>query len=292
MANKYKVEQTSRNVLTVKFTRIAVGWEQWVMLRSDAHEDSPYCNRDLEEAHLSKAVSRNALVIDAGDLFCAMQGKYDPRSSMDDIRSEDVGEAYLDLIVEHAAERYEPYAKNFLLLGHGNHETSIRKRHGVDLTSNLVHRLNSMGGSCHLGFYGGYVRFQFVIQQTRRTSRNLKYYHGKRGGTSAPVTRGTIDTNRQSVYLPDADVVLNGHNHNEYILAIARERLTRVGIVKRDLIRFVRTPGYKDEYADGARGFGVEQGGGPKPLGCAWMKFYLKSTHNSDVGIELTADVE
>jgi len=207
---------------------------------------------------------------------------------MDDIRAEDVGEAYLDLIVEHAAERYEPYVGNFLLLGHGNHETNIRKRHGVDLTSNLVHRLNAMGGSCFMGWYGGYVRFMFKMRKTVSETKNLKYYHGKRGGTSAPVTRGTIDTNRQSVYLPDADVVLNGHNHNEYVLAIARERVSDKGKVKRDIIQFVRTPGYKDEYDDGARGFGVEGGAGPTPIGCAWLRFYYQW---DGMRVEITADV-
>jgi len=43
--NDYKVEQTSRAVTTIRFDNIASGWQQWVLLRSDAHHDSPRCDR-------------------------------------------------------------------------------------------------------------------------------------------------------------------------------------------------------------------------------------------------------
>lgn len=78
-------------VVSVYFDDVQAGWEQWVMLSSDRHHDNIHCDRRLERRHLEQAAARSALIVDAGDLFCAMQGKYDPRSSMDDIRPEDVG---------------------------------------------------------------------------------------------------------------------------------------------------------------------------------------------------------
>lgn len=289
MTENYKVEQTARNVVVVTFPDVNKDWEQWVLLRSDAHHDNVDCNRAMERKHLDKAVERNALIVDAGDVFCAMQGKFDPRSSKEDCRPEDQVDAYLDSIVRHAEEDYAPYIKNWLVIGQGNHETNVLKRHGVDLISNLVHGLNVKGANCFKGFYGGYVRFMFKIHKTGSICKNLKYFHGK--GGSAPVTKGVIDTARQAEHLPDAHIVLNGHNHNEYILSTARERMTKRSGVGRDLIQFVRTPGYKDEYGDGARGYGVELGGGPKPLGCAWMRFFLRDAHTKEIGVELTSDV-
>lgn len=270
------VHQDAANVLSVHFDQIKTGWEQWVLLRSDAHHDNVYCNRSLEKSHLEQAKDRNALIADFGDLFCAMQGKYDPRSSMDDIRPEDVGQDYLDRIVKHAAEFYAPYASQFLVIGDGNHEANIRKRHGTDLASNLIHRLNSEHkGNVHKGFYGGWVRFLFSLHKTVRVSKNLKYHHGAGGG--GPVTKGVIQTNRQAVYLPDADVVVNGHTHDGWVLPLARERLTQGGKVKKDLVWFARTPGYKDEYADGSKGFHIEQWREPKPQGAIWLKFVCKN---------------
>lgn len=281
-----KVYQNSRNVITVHFDDPKEGFERWVMLGSDNHHDNPYCNRELEKKHLDKAAERRAFVTFNGDIFCAMQGKYDPRSSMDDIRSEDVGTDYLDRIVVHASRDYGPYAPNMLLLSPGNHEANILKRHGTDLISNLVHRLNAdHGGKIFQGFYGGWIVFRFG----RARSVNLKYHHGAGGG--GPVTKGVIQTNRQAVYLPDANIVVNGHTHDEWVLPLARERLTQRGRVDRDLLWFARTAGYKDEYADGARGFHIERWAPPKPLGCVWVRFYYNHNAKNRIGIELIPDV-
>ena len=256
-----------------------------MLLSADRHHDNPACDRNLEKRHLDEALARGALILDFGDLFCAMQGKYDPRSSMDEIRREDVGEDYLDRIVTHAARDYAPYAENWLLLGKGNHETNIRRRHGTDLLSNLAHRLNAdHGGSVHLGGYGGWVRFMFVTNKTRRMSYKLKYHHGAGGG--GPVTRGVIQTNRQAVYLPDADIVVNGHTHDSWYVPIARERLSDGGKIYQDLSHYVRVPGYKDEYADGAGGFHVERWGAPKPIGAAWLRFFYD---DKKINCEVTA---
>ena len=270
------VEPTSRNVVTVRFNGIAAGWEQWILLSADRHHDSIYCDRKLELTHLKQAREREALIADFGDLFCAMQGKYDPRSSMDDIRPEDVGQDYLDRIVKHAADDYGPFAENFLVIGKGNHESNIRKKHGHDLISSLVHRLNAdHGGKINVGGYGGWIRFLFKMRKTVGQSKRLKYHHGAGGG--GPVTKGVIQTNRQAVYLPDADIVVNGHTHDSWYVPIARERLTGRGVVTRDLIHFVRTPGYKDEYGDGDGGFHIETWKPPMPIGACWLRLFVET---------------
>ena len=273
---KPKITSDGANVLTVKFSNISSGWEQWFLLSADRHHDNIYCDRELEKKHLDQAKERNAYILDFGDLFCAMQGKYDPRKSMDDIRPEDVGADYLDRIVRHAAEDYAPYAKQFLLIGKGNHESAVLKHNSTCLISQLCYQLNQeFGGSVHIGGYAGWVKFKFVVHKTSQKSMNLKYHHGAGGG--GPVTRGVIQTNRQAVYLPDADIVVNGHTHDSWVLPLARERLSEQGVVGRDLLWFVRTPGYKNEYADGSGGFIVERWGPPKPIGATWLRFYYDS---------------
>lgn len=281
--------QARGNVLTVRFDDIAAGWEHWVLLTSDRHHDNIYCDRALERKHLEQAKERNAGILDFGDLFCAMQGKYDSRSNMDDIRPEDVGQDYLDRIVTHAAGDYGPYAAHWWLLGKGNHETSIRRHHGVDLTSTLAYVLNAEhGGAVALGGYGGWVRFLFTMNKTKRQQIRLKYHHGAGGG--GPVTRGVIQTNRQAVYLPDADIVVNGHTHDGWYVPIARERLTNMGRITRDIVHFVRTPGYKDEYNDGSSGYHIEKWGPPKPLGAAWLRFWFDAA-TSRIEIEVISVV-
>ncbi|NBW21525.1 MAG: hypothetical protein EBR82_77560 [Caulobacteraceae bacterium] len=57
-------------------------------LLSDLHWDNPHCDRELLKKHLDAAVKRDAGVFIFGDLFCAMQGKYDPRGNKEGIRPE------------------------------------------------------------------------------------------------------------------------------------------------------------------------------------------------------------
>jgi hypothetical protein len=277
------------NVMTLRYSEISAGWEAWVMLSSDRHHDNIHTLHDLERKHLEKAKERNAIIVDVGDLFCAMQGKYDKRSNMDDIRQEHVGIDYLDRLVTTAAEFYGPYAKHFAVVGKGNHETSILRKHGTDLTSNFVHRLNAdYGGDVAIGAYGGWVRFMFKTNKTMARSLKMKYFHGAGGG--GPVTRGVIQTNRQAVYLPDADIVVNGHTHDQWHVPIARERLNNAGTVKRDIVHFVRAGTYKDEYGSGAGGWHVERWGAPKPLGCAWLHFQYdyKNVIKMDVHLDVS----
>jgi predicted phosphodiesterase len=282
-----KIEKTSANVLTVRFDEVAAGWEQWLMLSSDRHHDSPTCNRELERKQLEKAVERQALIIDDGDLFDVMQGKFDPRRSYSGLRPEYKQDTYLDSIVAEGAKFYGPYAKRFLMIGRGNHDQAIIKNNGTDLISNLVSRLNTdWGGNVAAGGYGGWVRFMFKVQKTMQTSIKLKYFHGAGGG--GPVTRGTIQTNRQAVYLPDADIVCNGHTHDAWVMPISRERISQAGKVYQDLVTFVRTPTYNDDYRDGADGWHVERWGAPKPRGCVWARLYYE---DGKIKVDATLDI-
>lgn len=272
--NKHSIE-FNRNVLTVRFEGISSGWEQWMLWSSDRHHDNVLGRHDLELKHLKKAKERDALIFDNGDLFCAMQGKYDKRSNLDVLRPEDKKGDYLDSIVDHAIDFYKPYAKFFALIGQGNHERSIETHHGTNLTKRLVKGLNRSNGNVFMGNYGGWVRLQFTIHKTNMTSRNIKYYHGKHA-SNAPVTRGVIDTARLAVYLPDAHYVFTGHSHDTWHVPIRRERLSQQNVIYFDYVHFLRTTTYKDEYGLGEKGFAVEQGKPPKPLGAAWLRFFYE----------------
>jgi len=122
------------------------------------------------------------------------------------------------------------------------------------------------------------VKFMFDLsggaKKGPRCSVNLKYYHG--AGGNAPVTKGVIQTNRQATYLPDADIVVNGHNHQAYNLPLVRERLSAQGKQYFDLAYYIRTSGYKQDYGDGSKGWAVEKGFGPAPIGGCWIHLTCK----------------
>jgi len=259
-------------------------WEQWVLMTSDRHWDNPKSDRKLQKKHLNEALERNALIIDCGDLFCAMQGKYDPRSSKEDIRPEHQTRSYLDSLVETATEWFKPYAKNFILIGQGNHETAILKRQETDLTGRLCSALG-----VQKGMYSGFIKFNFDTPLGGcRHSYALFYHHGY--GGDSPVTKGTIQTARMGIMYPDADIIITGHTHNSWVFPISRYRMKGSGATYIDQQFHVKLPTYKEEFNSGKGGWHIERGAGPKPVGAYWLRFYY--THEKRIQFSIyQADV-
>ena len=241
------------------------------MLMSDNHHDNPLCDKKLEKQHLDELERKDALKSYSTGIYsmqCRASGI--PAQLTQNLDTALKVDNYLDALVKFNAEAYAPYADNIIMFGRGNHESAVMKHYNVDLTSNLIYRMRTeCGCNAVAGGFGGWVRFLFTMDKTKRFSLKMKYNHG--AGGEAPVTRGAIQTNRQAVYLPDADIVWNGHNHQEYVIAIARERISDAGKLYQDVQWHIRTPGYLNAYGDGSHGWAVERGMAPTPLGCVWL---------------------
>jgi len=185
---------------------------------------------------------------------------------------------YYDYVVKDSARLLEKYANNIVMIAPGNHELSVLKNTNTFLTDRLVSHLNDKTGSNIIhGGYGGWLRIVLRVDGKPRGSVNIKYFHG--AGGEAPVTRGAIQTNRQAVYLPDADIVVNGHSHNAYWIPITRERVGNKGDHYFDTQHHIRTPGYMMSYGDGTTGWEVTRGGAPKPLGSCFVKISMGASH-------------
>lgn len=272
-----KLERTGPTVLTVRLNVDSTPWEQWFLLRSDAHHDNLQSNHKLERAHLDEAIARNAGILDFGDLSCAMGGKWDRRADPRQFR-EELRINYLDSLVRYNAGFYEPYASNWLMMSPGNHEMGIRKHHETDLVERIAERLRAAGAPVESMPYAGWVRFMFT-RGTQRESVRLRYTHGYGGG--GPVTRDVIQSARQAVYL-DADIVVSGHTHDQWEMPIMRERLNQAGNPELEEMTFIKCGGYKDEFSAGD-GWAVEKGLPPKPQGAYWLRFY-RDTRDPKLG--------
>lgn len=291
MAHPWTVRRESRNVHVVEVDggMSVPGFEFWALLSSDRHHDSTRANWDLERKHLDEAVSRNAAVVDYGDLFDVMGGKWDPRSPKGSLRQElACAPDYLDAVVRHASEFYSPYAKQFAVIGRGNHETAITKRHEIDLTERLCASMSQASGvPVQAGGYGGWVVFRVTLQKTKVFVLRLRYFHGSGGG--GLMTHGVLATRRMASWLPDADVVVCGHTHDHWHVKLMQERLVKFKgkyDIRLEEQHHVRTPTYKQEW-DPAGGWHVETGKPPKPQGAMWMRLQL--VQGTSEGMRLVA---
>jgi hypothetical protein len=256
--------------LRFQFVRNAQ-WEQWILLRSDAHDDNPLSNRKLQRKHLDQALERNAPVCDFGDLFCAMQGRNDRRRERGHIRDGEDKPDYWGELIRGRFDFLAPYSSVLALFGQGNHETGVLKNCEIDLTRALVDRLNDRGSPAVMGGYRGWLRIMFGTCDRRRQSFKLYYTHG--GGGSAPVTKGVIRTNRRASYI-DADIIVGGHIHESWSMELCRIALSGMGVEYVKPQQHICIPTYKEEFTGLGNGYHHENERPPKPLGAHWLRFF------------------
>lgn len=276
---KFTVIEHSRNIHQVEIDVDGdpEAWEHWVLLASDRHHDNPKADWDLERKHLEQVAKRGGSWIDVGDVLDLMGGKWDPRHSKGEVREEyAMAPDYLDAVVRGAAEFYAPYTRHLVVMGRGNHEQSILKRHETDCIERLcAHMSQSSGHRAHAGGYGGFVRYSVKFHGTEKSALTLRYFHGAGGG--GMMSHGTLATRRMASWT-DADVIVCGHTHDHWALRLQREELChgkgRWWVRLRDQWH-IRTPTYKQEWNDGYAGWHVETGKPPKPVGATWMRLSL-----------------
>jgi len=245
------------------------------ILMSDLHWDNPKCDRELLRRDLDRACEAGLDIFIFGDLFCAMQGRYDGRRMKADVRPEHNTNTYLDALVDTAVDWFTPYAQNIKLIGYGNHETAILKNCETDLLARLVHGLNVRGATVELGGYGGWIVWSFKMDSGNGMSFRAKYFHGAGGG--GPVTKGVIQNQRAMASIQGADLYVSGHVHESYTMYHVVETLNNKHNPELKEVLHVRTPTYKEEYGDGTKGWHIMRGAPPKPLGCYLLELNLLS---------------
>lgn len=255
-----------------------------IMLTSDVHYDSVVCDLDLFTKHLKLAEEAQSPVLIAGDLLDAMQGKWDPRRQPEELKHDYAVSAYYDAIVMDCARYLAKFDIPLYILCLGNHETAVLKNSNTDLLGNVAYQLRvEHGKQAEAMGYWGYLRIMFKYNKGGGgASKMLYWHHGT--STSAPVTKGMIQVNRQGVYLYDVDYVLNGHNHQSYSTPLPVERINKITMQPyTETIWYLRTPGYKKSSADSNEvwGFGAEKHRAPTPRGCMFLNLQYSHTNDS-----------
>jgi len=257
------IKRVSPDYMEINLGVVRLGSQKVFCFTSDRHHDSMFALSELELKHLDRAKEQNATILDFGDLFDAMQTRGDPRANYALLRDKYKCAAYLDELVNHAALRYKPYAENFAALAIGNHESVILDKLGTNLTQRLA---SALGSHVQAMPYAGWVVIKAKTPNHRAHKINIYYNHGSSNG--GLMSFGTLDVRRMASYLADADVIVQGHTHDCYVLPLAREKVNN-GKVERATTWHVRCPSYLDDFA--SRGWTARTGKPPRVHGCVWL---------------------
>jgi hypothetical protein len=242
------------------------------LLVSDVHLDNPHCDRELLRRHLNQAQGRGAPVLCFGDLLCLMQGRRDRRGSKSSLRPEHAGSNYFDLVFDECAEWLSPWASSLALISDGNHETAVLGNQEIDPLENLTRRLRGYGSKVEHLPYQGWVWLTFYRPGASRQGRTRRvtmfFHHGAWGGI---ISKGVMGGGRYASIAPEADVIVNGHNHERTAVSHACYRVTQRGQQRIQQRWHLQLGTYKEEFQAGS-GWAVEKIVMPKSLGGFWLR--------------------
>jgi hypothetical protein len=285
---KWTIERRSPESFVIEWSKAEPG-QFHTFLGSDLHADNQ--NSDLKLIHkdLAEAVRRDAPIILAGDTFCAMQGKWDPRKSDKELRAELRNGDYFDALVKYVFDICEPYKSHIAIIGQGNHETSVIKRHETNLVQRLVDKLrDSKGGSPAMaGEYRGWAIHRWQLRnRASKASRTVYFHHGYGGG--GEVTRGMIDNSRTRSMI-DADIFFSGHIHRRNCDDDVFTYCERNGLIVERRRLFLRGGAYKnDQHSQ----WQIERGSSARPKGGWFVRFDVKrDTRDDNIDVHMAAEM-
>lgn len=215
-------------------------------LLSDLHigsamTDYKFLKRELEDA------SRNGdRILIAGDVVDGIVPADSKRYSPDALHPRIRGKKnILNKVVDWAEEILKPYAHLIDMIGVGNHDAAIEKKHSFDAVEEIVRRLRD---EWHHPLYGGYtglVQYDLVPAGKGKTHTvTLFYHHGSGNGGTLRAAAEAVG--KKSGWMT-ADVYWEGHRHCRFS---ADEQVVYVenNKVKTKQVRYVMTGAYMRPY--------------------------------------------
>jgi len=259
--HQLNITQTDTSAFAIKVEAHSQSSTTRFFFVSDAHFDSPLCDRVKLKRDLDAAMNRDAIIVSLGDWFDAMQSRNDPRRTKAGARPEHRRDDYVNAMIDDTVDFLKPYASNIAIMAEGNHESAFRKQTGVDLNALVCQQIGCMAGG-----YTGFIvlRTSLFKNNAGRKVVVIAWDHGR--GNGGEVTLGTIQHQRRSVMFPQADLVVSGHIHERTYVSHCSSHINLVGRVSVREQHHATVPGYLDNWNGGKGGFGVEKLK-PKPIG-------------------------
>lgn len=210
---------------------------------SDLHIGSTDLNKEALIRDLDKCKEDNSKILINGDTLDLILMQDVKRAMPSKIKQDD---GQINKYVDEAVELLIPYVAQLCIIGTGNHEHTITKRHGVDVLAWLIERLNreKKNGKIQQGHYQNFVRISFLNPSMKyKAVCNYDIFLHHFNGGSSPVTKGMIDFNR-IITSNNADLYIGSHKHNNFETTYPMTYITADGRLETKDRKAVMTPPY------------------------------------------------
>lgn len=265
--------QVSQGTPVLRFEIESASTQIPILFVGDLHWDHPSSDRKKIKHVFDKALKRNAWIVMLGDTFCAMQGRNDKRADKGAIRPEHQREDYFSALTETAADWFRPYKDNIWIILEGNHESSVKRHHEVDLVQHFV---KDVGGASQIAT-PGYTSYALIRFSRHNQGMSLPFWVGHGSGGPGEVNRGSQKAQRRAVTYPDARFLVTGHIHKAWFQPHEQLRVNSSGKVTTNLQQHYSVGTFKDDYKKGKGGWGVEKGHTPTIPSVWWATFKFDS---------------
>ena len=203
-----------------------------LVLFSDTHLGSAHFARRHFTKFLEQSMDHpNAWLIGVGDQIDAIVPSDFKRFQLSTVHSKylkaENPDELLDLQCADFVDIMEPYKDRIIGLIEGNHEETIRKKHGTNPHRRLICEplgCENLGRSCLL-----LLKFQQFHNGTPAKTRSLTIFahHGFGGG--GRTEGGSITKYSRFMTYYDADVYVTAHDHDFWVKKVARIGITHTG---------------------------------------------------------------
>ena len=253
----------------------------------DLHYNSRQCDKQKFEEFLKEAKDKNAYLIGLGDYLDSVSSSERAILSgnkLHDSTINTIEKMYLGHTKE-LATLINKYCKGKVLgLVEGNHYYQFV---GGATTDELLCQYTGAGnmGTCCI------LRLSIGLGATRKHSIDIACHHGLGGGRSCG---SSINKLQQMSMGFDADIMLQGHDHNRCVDYINRLQLNHVGRLINKKVLLARTGSFLKGFEEGVQSYVVDALYPPSDLGGLFIKIklsYEKPDEKQESNNTITHDI-
>lgn len=227
---------------------------------SDTHYNSPACDKDKFHKFISEIKRKKGYLLGLGDYLDSVSSSERKALRMMELHdgtTETIEDTYMQDI-DDFVQAIKPLQDRVIGLGGGNHYYQFTSGISSDQLLCLKLRCKYLG-------VNSIIRLLLRLNKTHALKVDICIHHGRGGGAKRVGT--SLNHLQDMATFFDADIILQGHDHDRKVDYINRLGLSSNNILQNRKILLARTGSFLRSYEEGRSSYAVDAGYPPSDLG-------------------------